>query len=172
MKCLIASDLHGSFYYVSKLEKIIERERPDKIILLGDLLYHGPRNRLPEEYDTMRVIDILNKYKDSIVAVRGNCDAEVDQMVLEFPIMDDYRLLELDGLKLCLTHGHINDRVPYQDAILLQGHTHVYSLTPNFINPGSISIPKQNPEHTYILYENRNFKLFDLEGKLLEELSL
>ena len=158
MKYLIASDLHGSSFYVSKLEKIIEKEHPDKIILLGDLLYHGPRNHLPEEYDTMKVIDILNKYKDSIIAVRGNCDAEVDQMVLDFPIMDDYKLLEIDGLKWCLTHGHINDRVPHQDAILIQGHTHAYSLTPTFMNPGSISIPKQHPEHTFILYENRYFQ--------------
>lgn len=170
MKCLIASDLHGSSYYVSKLDEIIRKEKPDKIILLGDLLYHGPRNHLPEEYDTMKVIEILNKYKDSIIAVRGNCDAEVDQMVLEFPIMDDYKLLEIDGLKLYLTHGHINNLVPFQDGILVNGHTHVYELSDTYINPGSISIPKVHKEHTFIIYENRSFKLYDIERQLLQEL--
>ncbi len=171
MKYLIASDLHGSSYYVSKLEKIIEKEKPNKIILLGDLLYHGPRNSLPEEYDTMRVIETLNKYKDIIIAVRGNCDAEVDQMVLEFPIMDDYKCIEVDGLKLYLTHGHVNDRVPYQDGILIHGHTHVYELSSTYINPGSISIPKVHEEHTYIIYENKCFRLYDVEGNIIKELS-
>lgn len=125
MKYLIASDLHGSSFYVNKLERVIQDKKPDKIILLGDLLYHGPKNKLPLEYDTMKVIETLNKYKDSIIAVRGNCDAEVDQKMLEFSILDDYKLLEIDGLKLYLTHGHVNDRVPYQDGILVNGHTHV-----------------------------------------------
>ncbi len=170
MKLLIASDLHGSSYYVSKLEEIIEKECPDKIILLGDLLYHGPRNSLPEEYDTMKVITILNKYKDSILAVRGNCDAEVDQMVLEFSIMDDYKLIEVDDLKLYLTHGHINHKIPYQDGILVHGHTHEYELSSSYINPGSISIPKVHEEHTYIIYENRCFRLYDIEGNVIKEL--
>lgn len=172
MKYLIASDLHGSSYYVSKLESRIVKENPDNILLLGDLLYHGPRNYLPEEYDTMKVIDILNKYKDRIIAVRGNCDAEVDQMVLEFPIMDNYKLIEVDGLKLYLTHGHINDMVPYQDGILIHGHTHVYELSPTYINPGSVSLPKVHEEHTYIIYENRTFRLYDIDGNLLKEMKI
>lgn len=171
MKYLIASDLHGSSYYAMKLDNIIQNKKPDKIILLGDLLYHGPRNNLPEDYDTMKVIDILNQYKDRIIAVRGNCDAEVDQMVLEFSIMDDYKLLEVDGLKLYLTHGHINDKIPYQDGILIHGHTHVYELSTNYINPGSISLPKIHEEHTYIIYENKCFQLYDIDGKLLQEIT-
>lgn len=172
MKFLIVSDLHGSSYYVSKLDEIIKKENPDKIILLGDLLYHGPRNHFPDGYDTMKVIEILNKHKNSIIAVRGNCDAEVDQMVLEFPIMDDYKVLSVDGLKLYLTHGHINDKVPYQDGILIHGHTHVYHLSDTYINPGSISLPKQHEEHTYIIYENRCFKLFDINENKIDEISL
>lgn len=172
MKYLIASDLHGSSYYVEKLEKIIKDEKPNKIILLGDLLYHGPRNAFPEQYDTVKVINILNSYKDSIIAVRGNCDAEVDQMVLEFPIMDDYKVLEVDGLKLYLTHGHLNEKVPYQDGILVHGHTHVYHLSKEYINPGSLSLPKVNNEHTYIVYENRCFRLFDIEGNKIQEISI
>ena len=170
MKYLIASDLHGSSYYATKLNEIIRIDIPDKMILLGDLLYHGPRNHFPEEYDTMKVIAILNKYKDSIIAVRGNCDAEVDQMVLEFPIMDDYKVLEVDGLRLYLTHGHINDKVPYQDGILVHGHTHIYELSTSYINPGSISLPKVHDEHTYIIYENKCFQLYDIEGKILQKI--
>lgn len=172
MKYLIASDLHGSSYYVSKLAERIEKESSDNIILLGDLLYHGPRNYLPEEYDTMKVIEILNKYKDSIIAVRGNCDAEVDQMVLEFPIMDDYKVIEVDGLKLYFTHGHVNDKVPYQDGILVHGHTHVYELSSTYINPGSVSLPKVHLEHTYIIYENKCFKLYDIDGNLLKSIQI
>lgn len=170
MKLLIASDLHGSSYYANKLKEIIECEHPDKILLLGDLLYHGPRNQLPLDYDTMKVVGILNSYKDNIIAVRGNCDAEVDQMVLDFSISEDYKILEIDGLKLYLTHGHINDKVPYQDGILLNGHTHIYQLTSDYINPGSISIPKVHSEHTYIIYENRTFTLYDIDKNILDTL--
>ena len=107
MKLMIASDLHGSAYFTRKLMERYDRERPDKLLLLGDLLYHGPRNALPQDYSCPDVASQLNAVKDRIVAVRGNCDCEVDQMVLEFPMMGDYALLEINGLSLYATHGHM-----------------------------------------------------------------
>lgn len=166
MKYLIASDLHGSSYYVSKLDEIIKRENPDKIILLGDLLAGGVSNEI------MDVISILNKYQDKIIAVRGNCDTEQDQQKFIFSIMKDYQVIEVDGLKLYLTHGHINHKVPYQDGILVHGHTHVYELSNTYINPGSVSKPRMYKENTYILYEDRCFKLYDINGKILKEITL
>ncbi len=171
MKILIASDIHGDKYYARKIEEIINKEKVDKVILLGDFLYHGPRNDLPFDYDTMETAQTLNKYKDLIIAVRGNCDAEVDQMILDFDISSDYKIFEIDGLKLYLTHGHLNDMLPKreEDSILLNGHTHVYKLEDNYINPGSISIPKKTNNHTYIIYENRKFTIYDEFGNKLVE---
>ena len=129
MKLLFASDLHGSAYYAEKLEELIRNEAPDKTVLLGDLLYHGPRNDLPREYDPKKVTAILNGLKTQVLAVRGNCDAEVDQMVLEFPILADYGVLALGGRLLYLTHGHVfhKDHLPPLQAgdILLHVHTHI-----------------------------------------------
>ena len=129
MKLLIASDIHGSALYCEKLFDTAEKEGFDRILLLGDLLYHGPRNDLPEGYDPKKVIDILNGYKDKIFCVRGNCEAEVDQMVLKFPVMADYALIPTDKNIIFATHGHIyNENTPpsLQDGdILLNGHTHI-----------------------------------------------
>ncbi len=172
MKLLIASDIHGSLEYTLQLEQIIKRVNPDKIVLLGDFLYHGPRNPMPSRYDTMKVAEILNQYQEKILAVRGNCDSEVDQMVLEFPIMEDYRVEEIDGHKFYFTHGHLLEKVPYQDGILIHGHTHIYHLGKDYINPGSISLPKVYEEHTCIIYENGTFTLYDLNFHKLEEFSL
>lgn len=172
MKLLIASDIHGSGYYMEKLEQAILRENPDKIVLLGDFLYQGPRNPFSEQYNPMKVVEILKKYRDKIIAVRGNCDSEVDEKVLEFPIMEDYQVLEVDGHKFYFTHGHVLEKVPYQDGILIHGHTHVYHLGKDYINPGSISLPKVYEEHTYLIYQNHVFTLYDDAGNKLEEISL
>ena len=107
MKLLFASDLHGSSVYTEKLLALCEGENPERIILLGDLLYHGPRNDLPEGYDTKKVAAMLNGIADKLLCVRGNCDAEVDQMVLNFPVMADYAARFLDGRMVFLTHGHL-----------------------------------------------------------------
>ncbi len=107
MKLMIASDLHGSAYFGKKLLDAFRAEQPEKLLLLGDLLYHGPRNALPREYDCMTVAGMLNGLKNWILAVRGNCDCEVDQMVLEFPMLADYALLEWEGVALYATHGHL-----------------------------------------------------------------
>ncbi len=150
MKYMFASDIHGSAYYCKKTLEVFEASGAKRLILLGDLLYHGPRNDLPKEYAPKQVIAMLNEYKDRIYAVRGNCDAEVDQMVLEFPIMADYALLELNGKTFYATHGHIHnaDALPPMQAgdILIHGHTHLLKAEPMgdkfLLNPGSTSLAK------------------------------
>ena len=160
MKLMIASDLHGSAYYTDKLLRAMEREGPDKLLLLGDLLYHGPRNDLPRDYAPKRVIAMLNGVKEKLLCVRGNCDTEVDQMVLEFPIMAEYALLWVDGLTLYAIHGHKNLDTPLAPGtILLCGHTHVPAVRQEcghyYVNPGSVSIPKEGSCHGYMLLEGR-----------------
>lgn len=175
MKLIIASDIHGSLKYTKKLEELIKNTNPDNIILLGDLLYHGARNDLPEEYFTIEVTNILNKYADKIIAVRGNCDSEVDDMVTNFSIMEDYKELNVDGVKVYLTHGHLINKYAqiFAENYLLSGHTHVYNLEGKHLNPGSVGIPKINKEHTCLLYENKTFKLIDLENfNILKELPI
>ena len=170
MKLVIASDIHGSAYWCRKLLDKIELEQPDKIILLGDLLYHGPRNDLPRDYAPKQVIPMLSGLQEKILTVRGNCEAEVDQMVLPFPCMADYALLNCDGLTLYLTHGHLwnPDHLPplQPGTVFLSGHTHVKmdEIHNGFrcINPGSVSIPKDG-SHSCIVYENGNFRFCLLE---------
>lgn len=171
MKLLIASDIHGSAYWCGKLCTEIQKEQPDRVILLGDLLYHGPRNDLPRDYAPKQVIPMLNALKEKIIAVRGNCEAEVDQMVLSFPCMADFSQLYADGKTLYLTHGHHHnpDNLPplVDGSIFLYGHTHVkLDKVVNGIrclNPGSVSIPKDG-SHSYLLYEDGEFVF-----RLLEE---
>ena len=173
MKLMIASDLHGSGYYTKKLVDAFQAEGADKLLLLGDLLYHGPRNHLPEEYDCPTVAQQLNAMKDNIIAVRGNCDCEVDQMVLEFPIMADYTTLLLEnGRTLFATHGHLFDPdhlppLPAGSAFAF-GHIHVKHAERQgdtlILNPGSVSIPKDG-SHSYMVYENGTFIAKTLDGE-------
>lgn len=175
MKLIIASDIHGSLKYTQKLEELINKTNPDNIILLGDLLYHGARNSLPDEYSTMGVANILNKYSNKIIAVRGNCDSEVDDMVTIFSIMDDYKTIDIDGTTFYLTHGHLIDKYNYlfKDKHLISGHTHIYNLEGKQLNPGSVGIPKLHSEHTCILYENKVFKLINLDDfSTIQELTI
>ena len=176
MKLLVASDIHGSALWCSRLMDAVEAEAPDRVVLLGDLLYHGPRNDLPEGYAPKEVIPQLNSLAGRVVAVRGNCDAEVDQMVLDFPCMADYALLvDETGRELFLTHGHVwgpglhnsVDHMPQLPAgsALLYGHTHkkVNGPCPGnpdvwLLNPGSVSIPKDG-SHSYAVYEGGAFAL-------------
>ncbi len=178
MKLLIGSDIHGDLDGAKRLVSAFLEEGCDKLLLLGDILYHGPRNDLPATYAPKEVISLLNGYKEKILAVRGNCEAEVDQMVLSFPVLAEYALLSLDGLTVFATHGHIHNtekRPPLAKGdILLHGHTHVQTCTPfadeNFyINPGSISLPKEGNPKTYMVYEARTFTLKNFEGKTLWE---
>ena len=172
MKLMIASDLHGSAFFVKKLMERMEAEQPDKLLLLGDLLYHGPRNALPEEYSCPSVADQLNAIREKIVAVRGNCDSEVDQMVLEFPIMSDYAMLEVNGISLFATHGHLwSESYPprmTEGTVLLNGHTHVPACvvhgTFTYINPGSAALPKEGQPKSYMVYEDGVFSIKHLES--------
>ncbi len=176
MKLLIASDIHGDLDSLKRIFSAYEDEGAAKLVLLGDLLYHGPRNDLPETYAPKAVIELLNAKRDCILAVRGNCDTEVDQMVLNFPILADYAYLSLDGLEIFLTHGHrynTENPPPLRNGeILLHGHTHVLTCTEfgdgNFyLNPGSAAIPKQNNPRTYMVYENRTFTVKDFSGNVI-----
>lgn len=170
MKLLIASDIHGSAFWCGKLMEVMEAEKPHRLILLGDLLYHGPRNDLPRDYAPKQVIPMLSRYADRILAVRGNCEAEVDQMVLPFPCMADYAMLACDGLNLYLTHGHLwnPDSLPplAEGSVFLSGHTHVKldELRGGIrcLNPGSVSIPKDG-SHSCMVYEDGVFRFLILE---------
>ncbi len=177
MKLMIASDIHGSATFCSQLLEAYRKEAPDRLLLLGDLLYHGPRNDLPEGYAPKKVIELLNALADKLLCVRGNCEAEVDQMVLRFPVLADYAWLDINGLRIFATHGHLfgrNDPPPLcQGDILLCGHTHIpaFDRVDHFIyvNPGSVSIPKNGSEHSYMILDDRTFTRKDLSGTVLEE---
>lgn len=170
MKLMIASDLHGSAYYTRLLLTAMDREQPDRLLLLGDLLYHGPRNDLPREYAPKQVIEMLNARKSQILCVRGNCEAEVDQMVLEFPVLSEFGVVFADGLTLYMLHGHKNLDIPVLPGdILLCGHTHVPAVRKDgghyYVNPGSVSIPKEGSCHGYMMLENRQLRHVSLEGE-------
>ena len=171
MKLLIASDLHGSAYYTQMLLAREAQEAPEKLILLGDVLYHGPRNDLPRDYAPKQVIAQLSPLAEKILCVRGNCDCEVDQMVLPFPVLADYGFLLLGGRAVYLTHGHVINKahpLPFAKGdILLHGHTHVPACEDcgdfMYLNPGSVSIPKENSPHSYMIYEDGVFSWKNLE---------
>lgn len=174
MKWMIASDIHGSAHYCSKLIEAYKAEKAERLLLLGDVLYHGPRNDLPEEYAPKRVIEMLNAMKDDIFAVRGNCESEVDQMVLEFPVLAEYALIPVGDRLIYAVHGHnYNEKnLPplHKGDILLNGHTHVPKCVEHddyiYMNPGSVSIPKENSHHGYMILEDNVFTWKDLEGEV------
>lgn len=183
MKWLIASDIHGSAYYCRQLLARYEAEHADRILLLGDILYHGPRNDLPREYAPKEVIAMLSPLAADILCVRGNCEAEVDQMVLPFPVLADYALLSEGKRLIFATHGHIwnAEHLPPLHAgdILLHGHTHIPVCEPcgengRFIlmNPGSVSLPKEQSPHSYMILENGVFTWKTLEGESCRTFSI
>lgn len=180
MKLLIASDIHGAAGYCRQLLEAWEREGADRLLLLGDILYHGPRNDLPQGYEPKAVIAQLTPYKDRIFCVRGNCDTEVDQMVLPFPILADYAILEQAGRLIYATHGHVYNlkNLPplCPGDILLHGHTHIPANQEAqgvlYLNPGSVSIPKENSPHSYMTLENGLFLWKDLSGEVYDRRAL
>ena len=181
MKWMIASDLHGSAYYCKQMMDAFDREHADRLLLLGDLLYHGPRNDLPRDYAPKQVIPLLNSMRTKLVCVRGNCDAEVDQMVLEFPVLADYCVLPVGRRLVYATHGHVYNlkNLPPLAAgdVLLHGHTHVPAWTPFgdgnlYLNPGSLSIPKEASPHGYMTLEDSTFRWKELDGTVYHELTL
>ena len=177
MKLFFISDIHGSredlVYALAKFEDV----KADYIIILGDLLYHGPRNPLPRDYNPKEVAELLNKYKNKIIAVRGNCDSEVDQMLIEFPIMSDFSQIVIDNHRFFLTHGHIYNcnNLPNisKGDILCHGHTHVPLAEEHddivIFNPGSITFPKENYKKSYGLYDNNMLKIIDFNGDIIKE---
>ena len=172
MKILIASDIHGSAYFCRLLLERFEQEKADRILLLGDILYHGPRNDLPKEYSPKEVIAKLNPLKDKVFCVRGNCDTEVDQMVLDFPVLADYSVIPIGKKLIYATHGHIynpeNPPALSCGDILLNGHTHIPKCEKYdkfvYMNPGSVSIPKEGSSHSYMILENNAFLWKNLEN--------
>lgn len=162
MKFMIASDIHGSAFWCEKMLKAYETEKADRLILLGDLLYHGPRNDLPKDYAPKRVTEMLNAHKNELLCVRGNCEAEVDQMVLEFPVLAEYALIYAEGVEIFATHGHIYNEKNLppmkNNIILLCGHTHIPACNVHeeyvYMNPGSVSIPKNSSANGYMTLEN------------------
>lgn len=176
MKLLIASDIHGDIAAARAVFCAREREGCERVLLLGDLLYHGPRNDLPAAYAPKEVIALLNSHKNEILAVRGNCEAEVDQMVLDFPILADYAFLSLDGVRVFATHGHLFhlEHLPplLPGDILLHGHTHIPACTPFgdrnvYLNPGSAALPKGGFPKSYMVFDSGVFTTKDFEGNLL-----
>lgn len=180
MKYMFASDIHGSAYYCRKMLEAYKKEGAERLVLLGDLLYHGPRNDLPKEYAPKEVIPMLNNMKQEIYAVRGNCEAEVDQMVLEFPVLADYCILNIEGTTFYATHGHVYNKdhlPPIQEGdILIHGHTHVLKAEKMdgwiWLNPGSVSIPKEGNPPTYAVYENGCFEIKDFNGNIVKSMEL
>ena len=180
MKLLICSDIHGDLDSMKDVLSAYKSEGAEKILILGDLLYHGPRNDLPKSYAPKAVIELLNANKEIVMSVRGNCDTEVDQMVLEFPILADYAYLELDGITVFATHGHHHNTATPPPLlcgdILLHGHTHVLKCEEfgdgNFyLNPGSVALPKENNPRSYMVYEKRCFSVKDFDGNVIFEKS-
>lgn len=173
MKWMIASDIHGSAYYCSQLLDAFQREQADRLLILGDILYHGPRNDLPKDYAPKKVLAMLNERKDKLFCVRGNCDTEVDQMVLDFPILADYCILTAGNRLIYATHGHSHNLKSLPPLlpgdILLHGHTHVPAWEPFgnaslYLNPGSVSIPKEGSMHSYMILEEQTVFWKSLDG--------
>ncbi len=176
MKLLIISDIHGSGYYAKRIKEIYDMEKPDKLVLLGDLYYHGPRNNLTYEYAPMEVAEVLNSLKDNIIAVRGNCDAEVDEMISEFRIQEEVEMV-INNKKILFTHGHVHniDSIPDKTInIMFYGHFHTGFIKEEngiiFANPGSISLPKNNTEHSYLIMDEKELILKDVNGNIIEKL--
>ena len=180
MKLMFASDIHGSALWCERMLEAYRREGAEQLCLLGDILYHGPRNDLPEGHDPKRVIALLNPIKDEILCVRGNCDTEVDQMVLEFPVLADYAVIFENGRRFFLTHGHhFNPSAlpPLKKGdVLINGHSHVLCAKEvdgvHCLNDGSVSLPKEGNPHSYMVYENGVFYIKKMDGEIILEYSL
>jgi len=180
MKLLIASDIHGSLSAARKVVQLIAIEQADYLVFLGDAMYHGPRNPLPDSYDPAGVAAILNTVASQVIATRGNCDSEVDQMLLDFTITADYQVIPLRNGKLFATHGHVFEpnNLPSsltRGDIFASGHTHVPVLTVAdngviVINPGSVSLPKENHPPTYAMVTDTEILIKTFDQKIYREL--
>jgi len=180
MKLFFISDIHGSSFYLRKALEWFEKVNADYLVILGDVLYHGARNPLPLEYNPKEVIRILNSLSHRIIAIRGNCDSEVDDMVTNFPLMSSYSNILFNGRRIFITHGHIyneNNIPPLADGdMMIHGHTHIPKITKKdsiyIINPGSITFPKENNPHTFGVLDENTFMIKTLEGEMFDKLNL
>ena len=181
MKYMFASDIHGDVACAERMKQAFEEEKADKLILLGDLLYHGPRNDLPAHYAPKEVIPLLNGMKERLICVRGNCDTEVDQMVLDFPILADYIVLPVGHVNAYITHGHRyhpDAPLPLMPGdVLIGGHTHIPACRPFgennlYLNPGSVSLPKENTPPSYMTLEDATFRIRSFEGEVLYTITI
>lgn len=175
MKIIVISDIHGSLFYMNKIKEIIDKSNVDKIVLLGDLYYHGPRNPLTQEYNPQQVANNLNSYKDKILCVRGNCDAQVDEMISEFKFNDNVKL-DINGKRFFFTHGHKYniDNLPDNIDVIVYGHFHTGFIKQKdnviCVNSGSISLPKDNTKNSYLIIDDNNIKLMDLDGNIIDRI--
>ena len=180
MKLFFISDIHGSLFYLNKAIELYKKEEANYIVFLGDALYHGSRNPLPKDYNPQGVASLLNEYKDKIIAVRGNCDSDVGQMLIEYPMMAEYSIILYNDRRLFLTHGHIYNEKNLQNLsandVLVQGHTHIpvaKKLNKIYVlNPGSISLPRENNPNSYAILKDDLFQIKDLDGKVIKEIKL
>ncbi len=178
MKYFVLSDIHGCVTYLEKALEIFDNSDCDRLMLLGDLLYHGPRNPLIDEYNPVKVITLLNKYSDKIIAVRGNCDSEVDQMVLNFPMMSDYTQIVLENTSIFATHGHLFDENNLPNLkkgdVFINGHYHVPVAKEingvYLLNPGSITLPKEDSRRSFGILTSKYFRIYDLENEIVNEI--
>lgn len=178
MRYLVFSDLHGDSVALADLLNVYNKGSFDKILCLGDILYHGPRNDLPKGYNPKECIKLLNMHKDEIIAVRGNCDAYVDQMVLDFYIHDEYEIIE-NGKRIIMTHGHIINPDNYlniNSGVVLYGHTHIHKMDNIcgvlYLNPGSVSLPKGGQDRSYAILDSDSFEVFNFNGESLLKVSI
>lgn len=175
MKILVVSDIHGSYYYGKKIIKLIEKEEAEKVFLLGDVLYHGPRNPLPKGHNAKKLYELLNQYSDKFIAVRGNCDGEIDQMMLEFKLEESVDM-KINDKNVHLEHGHHLDFEHVKGDIIFSGHTHVHGIKQVgeqiFVNPGSTSLPKNNQKPSYATFDEYRIQIKTFKGKVLEEIAL
>ena len=177
MKYFVISDIHGSELCLNKALKAYQDFKADKLIVLGDCLYHGPRNPIPEGYKPAKVAQLLNDFNGEIIAVRGNCDAEVDQMLIETDIMQTYKIIDINGLRACLTHGHIYNQekmCPEKVDLFLNGHTHLPVLEKKnqviFFNPGSITLPKQQNPQSFGIIDENSLAIYDFDYQIMKKL--
>lgn len=178
MKYLVFSDIHGSEFYARKIEELVSKEKPDNIILLGDLYYHGPRNSLPVGHNPMAVCEIFNNMKNKILCVKGNCDAEVDEMVSDFEMMQNLEL-EIGNKNFFFTHGHkfnIDTQPSTNFDVLIYGHFHTCFIkevdNKIFVNAGSISLPKNNTPNSFLLITDDEIILKDVDENIIDKVKI
>ena len=180
MKLLIISDIHGIKTNLNKIREVYLKEHCDKLVVLGDLYYIGPRNSMIPGYDIQEVKNFLESFKENLICLTGNCDSIIDKQISDFPMIPELEYLPIDDLNLYFTHGHIynidNHNKFSENSILIYGHLHIPFIKKQenkyFMNPGSISLPKDGNLPTYMIYENRKFTIYNIEDVIIKEIEI